>query len=291
MIKPKRSKDRTFQKSASTSRPKREGAHVFALTHAGHRTSLGGKAGFDYPVVQEGTTTNFVVYYDPALGQDGKSCADGMLATCENDYAQTSAWFGGIPSPTLPVNVILGPLDPSGQGGGGAYHYGCSAVDLYCDVKNVPSLDIDYSRMLMVAELVEVFEAAQGVGWDCGASNGEGLSRVLATALYPAELDGYTTAAAWLDTPDRPDWVNNTDATDQNSISTGCGVLFLNYLNTQLGYSWEQIVQAGGPTLAKTYTNLTGQADGWTPFRQQLDANFPLGTPSGLTTDNPYPLP
>ena len=30
-----------------------------------------------------------------------------MLATCEKDYAQTSAWFGGISSPTLPVNVIL----------------------------------------------------------------------------------------------------------------------------------------------------------------------------------------
>jgi hypothetical protein len=291
MTKPKRSKDRTFPHRAGAARPKPSRAHVFAITHAGHRTSLGGKAGFDYPVVQEGSTANFVVYYDPSLGADAKSCADGMLATCENDYGQTSAWFGGIASPTLPINVILAPLDSSGQGGGGAYHYGCSAVDLYCDVKNVPGLDIDFSRMLMVAELVEVFEAAQGVGWDCGASNGEGLSRVLATALYPAELDGYTTAAAWLDTPDRPDWVNNTDPTDLNPVSTGCAVLFLNYLNTQLGYSWEQIVQAGAPTLAQTYANLTGQPDGWTPFRQQLDNNFPVGTPSGLTTDNPYPLP
>lgn len=291
MTKPKRSKDRTLPNQAGAARPKPSMAHVFAITHAGHRTSLGGTAGFDYPAVQEGATNNFVVYYDPSLGLNGKSCADGMLATCENDYAQTSAWFGGIASPTLPINVVLAPLDSSGQGGGGAYHYGCSAVDLYCDVKNVPGLNIDYSRMLMVAELVEVFEAAQGVGWDCGASSGEGLSRVLATALYPAELNGYTTSAAWLDTPNRRDWVNNTDTTDQNPISTGCAALFLNYLNTQLGYSWEQIVQAGAPTLAQTYTNLTGQPDGWTPFRQQLDNNFPIGTPSGLTTDNPYPLP
>jgi hypothetical protein len=189
------------------------------------------------------------------------------------------------------VNIILAALDPSGQGGGGAYHYGCSTVDLYCDVKTVPSLDIDYSRMLLVAELVEVFEATQGLGWDCGASNGEGLSRVLATALYPAELDGYATAAAWLDTPDRPDWVDQTESTDQDSVATGCSVLFLNYLNTQLRYAWDQIAQAGAPTLAQTYTNLTGNSDGWTPFRQHLDAAFPLGTPSGLTTDNPYPLP
>jgi hypothetical protein len=291
MVKPKRTKDRTQSPPAPSLRPRRGKAHVFAITHAGHRTSVVGKAGFDYPVVQEGQTAHFIINYDPSLGPDRKSCADGELAVCENDYAQTSAWFGGIDSPTLPINLILAALDPSGQGGGGAYHYGCSAVDLYCDVKNVPTLDIDYTRMLMVAELVEVFEAAQGVGWDCGASNGEGLSRVLATALYPAELNGYTTAAAWLDTPDRPDWVNKTNSTDQDPVSNGCAVLFLNYLNTQLGFGWDQIVQAGAPTLAQTYTKLTGQPDGWTAFRQQLDNNFPLGTPSGVTTDDPYPLP
>src|SRR5262249_17509246 len=123
------------------------------------------------------------------------------------------------------------------------------------------------------------------------ASNGEGLSRVLATALYPVELDGYTTAAAWLDAPDRPDWVNNTSPTDQDSVSTGCAVLFLNYLNTQLGYGWDQILQPCAPAVAQTYTNLTGKQDGWSNFRQQLDRSFPVGTPSGLTTDNPYPLP
>ena len=64
-----------------------------------------------------------------------------------------------------------------------------------------------------------------------------------------------------------------------------------NYINIQIGYDWNQIEQAGAPTLAQTYTTLTGKTDGWTVFRQQLDNNFPLGTPSGLTTDNPYPLP
>jgi hypothetical protein len=291
MIQPKRSLDRTQKKYAVALQPRPAQAHVFAVTHAGHRTSIGGRTGLDYPTVEEASTAHFVVSYDPALGAMGKSCADGVLATCENDYAQTSAWFGGIDSPVLPVNIIVAALDPSGQGGGGAYHYGCSAIDLYCDFKNVPSLDIDYTRMLLVAELVEVFEAAQNVGWNCGASNGEGLSRVLATALYPAELNGYTTAAAWLDTPARPDWVNKTNPTDQDAVSNGCAVLYLNYLNTQLGFGWDQIVRAGGPTLAQTFTNLTGNPDGWTPFRTQLDNNFPIGTPSGITTDNFYPLP
>jgi hypothetical protein len=39
------------------------------------------------------------------------------------------------------------------------------------------------------------------------------------------------------------------------------------------------------------YANLTGNPDGWTPFRQQLDNAFPLGSQSGVTDDNPYPLP
>jgi hypothetical protein len=236
MVQPKRTPNRTQLGRSASVRVKRSKAHIFGITHAGQRTSLGGVQGFDYPVVQEGSTAHFVVYYDPALSSDGKSCADGVLATCENDYNQTSVWFGGINSPLLPVNIIIAPLDPSHQGQGGAYHYGCNAVDLYCDLKDVPALDINLTRMLLVAELVEVFEAAQNVGWDCGASNGEGLSRVLATALYPSELNGYTTAAAWLDTPDRPDWVNNTNSTDTDSTSNGCAVLFLNYLNTQLGF-------------------------------------------------------
>ncbi len=85
------------------------------------------------------------------------------------------------------------------------------------------------------AEIVEVFSAAQGGDWDCGASNGEGLSRVLATELYPAELDGYTTAADWLD-GGRPDDVNQTNPTDQDAVSNGCAVLFLNYMRYQEGH-------------------------------------------------------
>jgi hypothetical protein len=66
----------------------------------------------------------------------------------------------------------------------------------------------------LIAEEVEVFSAVQNKGWNCGASNGEGLSRVLAESLYPGVLDDYSTAAAWLDTPDRPDWISNNNNTD-----------------------------------------------------------------------------
>src|SRR5882724_7861527 len=178
MSKPNRTRIRTHGNPVPQ-RPRGAKPNVFAVTHAAHRTKLGGRDGFDYPVVQEGQTTKFVVFRDPSLGSDGASCADGVLATCENDYTQAVAWFG-IAAPQLPINIIIAALDPSGQGGRGAYHYGCSATDLYCDLKNVPSLDIDFTRMLLVAELVEVFEAAQNLGFHWGES-----AFVIRRALIP----------------------------------------------------------------------------------------------------------
>src|SRR6266496_3144684 len=134
-------------------------------------------AGFDYPAAKRGSTAHFVVYYDPSLGADGITIADAVLATCERDYDRISAYFGGLTPSTM--NVIIAP------GIGGACHYGCDGKDIYCDAQTSP-LDVDHTRMLLLAEVVEVFSAEQGQGWNCGASNGEGLSRVLATELYPA---------------------------------------------------------------------------------------------------------
>jgi hypothetical protein len=249
------------------------------------------RVGFDFPATLRGSTAHFNVYYDDTtLGSTGATIADGVLATCETDYNTISSYFGGLTPNNMPFNVIIAALDPSGGGGGGAYHYGCGAVDLYCDAKTNPGVDIDYTRFLVVAEEVEVFSDTQGLGWDCGASNGEGLSRVLATDLYPAELDGYTTAAVWLDTPGRPDYVTVNDPTDRSAVSTGCSVLFLNYLQVQLDFTWTEIVAAGASTLNQTYQILTGQTDGLTPFKDLLQAFYPEGTPSGLTNDDPFPL-
>ena len=237
--------------------------------------------GFDYPAVLRGSTPHFNVYYDPSLGSDGATIADGVLVSCENEYAKLQTYFTGVAPASF--NIILA------AGIGGAYHYGCGATDLYCDAQTGPP-NIDHSRMLVVAEEVEVFSAQQGAGWNCGASNGEGLSRVLATLMYPAQLDGFNSAASWLDTSDRPDFVDTNDPTDRNYVSIGCSVLFLNWLRYELKYGWEAIVGAGASTLSGTYTKLTGQSDGWTRFSTQLAARYPVGTPSGLADDNSFPL-
>ena len=268
-------------------RPQITPLRVFAKPQAGARmarriTGATPPSGFDFAATLAGTTTHFQVYYQTGFA-NGPGIAQGVLATCERDYNAQTVFFSGLQIPTLPVNILIG------SGIGGAYHYGCAATDLYCDGDTSANPDIDLTRMLAVAEEVEVFEAAQKKGWDCGASNGEGLSRVLATELYPAQLDGFSTAASWLDSS-RPDWVSQTDSTDQNAISTGCAVLFLNYLRYQLKYSWQAMIQAAGSTLERTYQGVTGKNGGFAPFKALLDAHFPPGQPSGLTTDNPFPL-
>lgn len=300
--------ERVAQKSIQETTPPTKEVSVFAkpgmedaLTarvQRAQRTAMG----LDYPTTFAGSTTHFCVYYDATtLGANGLTIANSVLALCENDYNAISQYFGGLiptpvstPTPENPsgtmFNIIIAALDPSGGGGGGAYHYGCGAADIYCDAKTNPVIDPNYTEFLMVAELVEVFSADQpGAPWNCGASNGEGLSRVLATDRYPAELDGYTSAAYWLDNG-RPDFVNVTDPTDRNYLSIGCSVLFLNYLRYQEDFTWQEIVTAGGSTLQQTYQNLTGQGDALTPFTTLLQQFFPQGTPSGLTNDNPFPL-
>lgn len=89
----------------------------------------------------------------------------------------------------------------------------------------------------------------QNASWTCGYSNGEGLSRILSTELHSSALNGFASAAAWLDS-DRQDWVDNTEQADTNYVSIGCATLFLNYLHYQLGRNWSDIVQAGGSVLA-----------------------------------------
>ena len=232
------------------------------------------------PANLRGKTEHFAVYVDPALGQGGQQVADTVLARCETDYAKIAGYFGGISAGPFSVILFSNP--------GGAYHLGCGATDLYCDVHTDP-IDGEFSEFLNVAEFVEVFEADQGKGWNCGQGNGEGLSRVLAADLYSAKLDGFATAHFWLDSR-RPNYVDRNYPTDTNAVANGCGVLFLNWLRFQLGYSWEQIVGAAGANLGQTYAVLTGKRDGFRLFRALINAHFPPGHPSGVATDNPFPL-
>ncbi len=253
-----------------TSRP-----HVFVPR--GDRPSSPAPLG---PYTLGGSSTTCEVSYDTSLGTTGQTLANDVLSRCDGDVGQVSAWFSGIAAGPFALFIDPGTF--------GAYHASCAATELHLAAFDGSNGDL--VNMLNVAEVDEVFMAVQNAGWDCGASHGEGLSRVLAAERYPAQLDGFASAAAWLDSSDRPDWVSRTEPTDTNYVSIGCAALFINYLNHQLGYSLTAIVAAAAPTLAQVYTNLTAKTDAFAAFSTLLLGRFPLGTPSGLTSDNPFPV-
>jgi hypothetical protein len=245
---------------------------------------------------QRGSTAHFNVFYDSTLGTDGITISDAILQVCEADFVTLQGYFGGLTPGGLPFNIHVT------TGSSGASHATCAATTLSVgaltdrSAAGVNMAYIAFMRSLVIAEEDEVFEDNL-VNWNCGASNGEGLSRVLANAMYPgAEPPNFVSAPVWLDTPNiftsqiRPDFVNVIDPTDVNYVSIGCSVLFLNWLHYQLDFSWKQIVLAGDVNLAQTYTNLTGRTDGFAQFKALLQTNFPVGSPSGVTSDNVFPL-
>jgi hypothetical protein len=241
------------------------------------------------PAILAGSTVHFHVYFASVLGQSGDRIAQSVLKNCERDYQAISKFFAQQQS--LQFSVLVAPLSSQMDGTGGAYHHSCLATDLYCDVQISPTINADVTSALAVAEMVEVFEAMQGGLWNCGASNGEGLSRVLAEESYPGVLEqlGYSSAKAWLNSR-RPNWVGRTLPTDQSMVANGCAVTFLNYLHTQLGFDWDKICQAAAPTLALTYNQLTGKTAPFRDFASLVAKKFPEGIPTDLGTDNPFPI-
>jgi len=224
------------------------------------------------------------------LAAGGDQVAAAILAQCENDYIQLCRWFSIHPA-GLCFNVTLAGISQFRDGTGGAFHRGCKSADIYCDVKLNPTIDAAISLALLLAEAAEVFSALQNKGWNCGWSNGEGLSRVLAAASYPNVLPtGYVTSYMWLDGT-RLNWVDITHRSDVDAAANGCAVLFLNWMCYQLKIGWYAITQAGGSTLAETYRLVTGKNDGWQRFSTLMDRTYPRGQPSKLQTDNPFPLP
>jgi hypothetical protein len=258
-----------------------------ALVAAAERTPQHGGA-FDYAATLHGSTAHFAVYYETALGSAGAQVAGQVLGKVEADYARLSQLFGDV-TLAQPFNVVIAAIGGAQDGTGGAYHMGCDDQTLYVDIKTKPHIDSDRSSFFVVTQAVDVFAAAQGKHADCGTSYGAALKRVLATELYPKEIAEFSTAAYWLDGA-RADCVSVNDKTDLNTGATGCAVLFLNYLHTQLNIAWERILHAGGATPAETYANLGLGSDAFARFRALIDRHFPPGKPSGLTTDNPFPF-
>jgi hypothetical protein len=254
------------------------------FTYAAARTAFQGQT-------EAGRTEHMIVYTDGT--PNGDAAAQAVLKTAEADYQAVANWFGGIslppgqegddqttPRTATPVQVLID------QQAGGAYHFGCDATDLYIE----PTAEL--ANGFMVAELVEVFEAAINNGWQCGNTNGEGLSRVLAGERNANLGPLFTqTGQAWWQAG-HADYVNSNAADDRDENSNGCATLFLFYLNKQLGFDWRTITTTGGPTLGETYQKLTGKpgTQGFSDFVSLLSGIAQGGTLNIPASGNPFPI-
>jgi hypothetical protein len=248
--------------------------------------------GLDYPATQVGVSGNITVSYDPALGAQGLALAEQMVAVVLAPYNDMEMLFGITGGA---VTVVIAPLSGNNDGSGGAYHYGCDFGVMYLDAtfanNTINPLQLEIS--LYVAELSEMFMGPQNLGWGCGFSNGEGLSRFCAEQETPAGTYGsffsglnpvtFYTGPSWADAG-FPDWVTQTEQTDRDYVSTGCAIVYIYWMRS-MGYTIPQIVQAGGATLQQNYQNLTGKT---TAYPDLYDALNPPVQPVLVTTDNPF---
>jgi hypothetical protein len=225
-----------------------------------------------------GQTTNFIVFSDGT--PSGDAAAQAMLNSAESDYAAVQPWFGGLTPPSLPFYVYA---DPNA---GGAYHITCAGTDVH--VLSDPALAPGF----LTAEIVEVFEAAIGNGWDCAFTNGEALSRVLAFDRHPEIAGDFNqTEQDWW-AQGHPDRVNDNSAGDTDQIAAGCGDLFLYYLHSQLTFGWPAICGAGGANLGACYQSLTSYdpVQGFKDFIAALTTIDQGGTLTLPPSGNPFPL-
>jgi polyglycine hydrolase-like protein len=248
-----------------------------------------------------GVTTHYKFSYDSALGGPGGSepaRTNAVIAACESDYNLMKGWFGGS------VNVTGMSVQVTTQSNGASWSGSASSSTIQLKAQGASySNNPAYLRYLLIAEVVEIFMMAQGIGWFQGSnegSKGEGLSRFLSGQFLAQNgflglgIDAnYAVADLWLNSS-RQDFVNTAPADNGYDATNGCTTLFIYYLFSQLGYTINQIVKAGASTLAGVYKNLTGDSANPFPlFKAILDLWLPSTSSSavpGPNFDDPFPL-
>jgi hypothetical protein len=246
-------------------------------------------------------TTSFLLQYDDTTmtRADGDALLSALVASCEGDFTTLVSVFGGA-RPSTPITVTVN-LGGGGVNDGRNMTIGSGGIGA--------AGPFDPLRNTFIAELDEIFMAAENKKWNPSDSKGEALSRALGGVMYPNGQQGGFTVHQWVDNdPDpsidseaivtasgRQDWVSKTftgNAVTPGDIpakSTGCGVAFLFYLRGQLGFSWAKIVTADD-TLERVHHQLTGADGGFASFLAAVDGEFSPGAPSGLngTATQPF---
>src|SRR6202162_6231169 len=204
------------------------------------------------------------VYVDPTLGAPALQNAQDLVNAGDGIANANDAIFGTTGGS---VSVIIFALGGATDGTGGADHGGCDY-----STGNAIEVCASFGNSARVSALFEAELSECSMGGNlCGVSTGEALSRWCAAVIGNNALSDFATAPQWAQ-DGMPDYVNQTDPTDGNADSTGCGMAFLSWLMSK-GYSLGQIAQemvvlADGGTLAQLYAALTSDsaANAWTSF-------------------------
>lgn len=229
-------------------------------------------------------TTQVAVYVDPSLGDPALQNGRDLVGDADRVVKANNAIFG---TPSEPVDVIIFALGGRTDGTGGADHN-------TCDFTNGANIEVcaSFGNSARVSALFEAELSECSMGGNlCGVSTGEALSRWCAVVVGNNALADFATAPAWAK-KGMPDYVNKTDGTDQNEISTGCGMAFLSWLQ-RLRYPLNTIAPAmvtlgTNGTLAQLYAKLTSgpAADAWPKFLSaakalpQIASDDPFGMAS-----------
>jgi hypothetical protein len=220
------------------------------------------------------------VWVDPALGAPGQQNALDLVGDGDRVLVANDALFGVTGGG---VQVLVYALGGQTDGTGGADH-------MACDFISGGSIEVcaSFGASIRCSALLEaeVSECAMG-GNLCGLSTGEALSRWAASSVSGNALPDFATAPTWA-ADGMANWVDQTDPTDQNPDSTGCGMAFLSWLQS-MGYALPRIAQClvaigDGATLAELYGELTRDdpAQAWTKF------SAAAGALSGIASDDPF---
>lgn len=256
--------------------------------------------------VKAGETAHWEVWYDNTVTGLATTAAT-VLANVEGDHTWLAGFWTGV---TWQGGTVSGSTKPRlylEDGGGGA-HWGSGFPQDPAPQWSVVSssgTNATAQREGFIAEVTEMWEFMQNKGLatqPTEGSNGEAVSLFFANHFYtehlnqPSPKSQYAMAENWLN-GGREDGVNFSYSGDY-TVHQGevvSGIVFLNYLHTQLGYTINQIIAAAAPTFTGVYKNLTGRTDNPnTAFMQLLETAYPTGVHCDLDNlydiNNPFPI-
>lgn len=221
------------------------------------------------------------VYVDPSLGAQGLQNAHDLLNDADRVVTANDSIFGTTGGP---VRVIVFALGGATDGTGGADHNGCDYT-----TGNAIEVDASFGNSARVSALFEAELSECSMNGNlCGESTGEALSRWCAAVVGNNALSDFATAPQWY-SDGKANWVDQTENTDQDADSTGCGMAFLSWLMS-LGHTLDkiapQMVELGDSgTLAQLYASLASDSasNAWSKFQAAVQA-----LPGGVTSDDPF---